>query len=185
MPTIEGLGQLATSLAKLKADYKTADANADGALSLAEFEAAARVNKGLNGDRGQTAAQTFKQLDVNGNGALTASELTQGINLSTQVQSVLLQGQELKNSFLQLLGAQTETPSLFGSTNNFGGLTTSLLGGGSASSSLTALYSGGNVGTATMAGLFGGGGTNALVQQYLQRYLPATPPGPSSTSQTA
>lgn len=184
MPTIEGLGQLTASLTKLKQNYKTADTNADGALSLAEFEAAARVNKGLNGDRGQTAAQTFKQLDVNGNGALTQAELTQGINLSSQVQSVLLQGQEMQNSFLQLLGAQTSAPSLFGSSNNFGGLTTSLLGGGSASSSLTALYSGGSLATTTLEGLFGGGGTNALVQQYLARYAPQAPT-PPATSQTA
>lgn len=183
MPTIEGLGSLAAGLTKLRTEFKTADTNADGALTLAEFEAAAKSNTGLNGDRGQNAAVTFKQLDVNGNGSLTQAELTQGINLSTQVQAVLIQGQELQNNYLSLLGAQTQ-PSLFGSSNNFGGLTTSLLGGGSASSSLTSLYSGGNLGTSLMEGLFGGGGTNALVQQYLARYDIHTYP-PSGNSQTA
>ncbi len=184
MPTIEGLGALATGLAKLRAEFKTADTNADGALTLAEFEAAAKSNTGLNGDRGQTAALTFKQLDVNGNGLLTPAELTQSINLSTQIQSVLIQGQELQSNYLALLGGQSQ-PSLFGSSSNFGGLTTSLLGGGSASSSLTTLYSGGNLGTSLMEGLFGGGGTNALVQQYLARYdIPSAPSTPT-TGKTA
>ncbi|RYG59630.1 MAG: EF-hand domain-containing protein [Alphaproteobacteria bacterium] len=170
MPTIDGLGALATGLTKLRTDFKTADTNTDGALTLAEFEAAAKSNTGLNGDRGQSASITFKQLDTNGNGLLTSAELTQGINLSTQVQAVLIQGQQLQSSYLGLLGGAPQQTSLFGSSNNFGGLTSSLLGGGSASSSLTTLYSGGNLGTSLMEGLFGGGGTNALVQQYLERY---------------
>ncbi len=168
MPTIAELATTANSLAQLQKSFKRADTNANGSLSKTEFAAAAQTIPGLTA-KGTTS---FQKLDTDGNNELTSQELTAGINLATQVQAVLLQGQEIASggAFNTLLGSAAATPALF--NTNAGSLTTSLLGGGSASSSLTSLLTGGNTNAVASAGLFGGlsESTQALIQNLLSRY---------------
>jgi hypothetical protein len=184
MPTISGLSTQVSALTALQQNFKKTDTDGNGSISATEFEAAAKATAGLKGADGLSSAALFKKLDTDNNGGITQTELTQGINLSTQVQSVLIQGQELQNNFLSLLGASSASgtsnltstllggsSSLFGSNTDYSDLTTSLLGG--TSTSLTTLISGANANTGTLAGLLGGNSTattNALLQQYLTRY---------------
>ena len=178
--TISGLSAYATSLGKLQAAFKTSDTNGNGTLSQSEFTAAAKSNTGLL--NGQNADTTFTKLDGNHDGQLTTAEITTSINLATDIQSVLLQGQQLQTSaYAALLGNTGGSGSTFdtllgtsggGSSNNFANLTSSLLGGGSASSSLTSIISGANANTSVSAGLFGGlsAANSALIQNLLSRY---------------
>lgn len=192
MTSITGFGNIAASLSKLKETLTDAqtDTNTPVTLTEAQFEAAAKTDPNLTG--GTTAAAAFQKLDANHDGQLGVDELTAGINLNTQVQSVLLQSQELTSgsAFLALLGgsSSSSSSSMFSSgADNFAGLTSSLLGGGSDSANLASLLSGGNANTSTLAGLFGGGDTSstdtytALLQQLIASY---TPPATDTGSTT-
>lgn len=200
---------LLQSLQNLQAKLKDADTDGNGSLSEAEFTAAAKVDPNLTGGT-QSALAEFKKLDTDGNGQVTSSELTSGINLATQVQSALLQGQELQSgsAFLALLGGgsgSSSSSSLFGSgTNDFSSLTSSLLGGGDSSSSLVSLLSGGNANSSalsqllgsgdstadTLASVLGGSGGDttstdtytALLQQLIDKYNTAAPAAPATTT---
>jgi hypothetical protein len=208
MTTIQGLSAYTTSLAKLQAALKTSDTDGNGALSQSEFEAAAKANTGVL--NGQSAQAAFAKLDGNHDGQVSTAEITSGINLATQVQSVLLQGQELQSSAYAsllgsaanstslvdtLLGSSTSSGSVFdtllgkstGSSNNYAGLTSSILGGGSATSSLTSILTGGNANTSVSAGLFGGisASTSALIQQLLANYSGTDAETASTLTQSA
>lgn len=167
-----------TGLAQVQKNFKKADLDGSGSISATEFEAAAKASAGLSGKDGLATSAIFQKLDTNSDKLITQAELTAGINLATQVQSVLLQGQELASgsAFAQLFGSTSNTPtSLFGGNNDYNSLTSSLLGGGSASTSLTSLLTGGNANSTASAGLFGGlsASTQALIQNLLARYTPA------------
>ncbi len=174
MTTIDGLYRTSLGLSQLKQGFAKADSNSDKTLSFAEFEAAAKLNPNLTAN--SSAQATFAKLDADGNKQLTANEVTQGLNLTSQVYSALLQGQEILsgNAFLTLLGSTSSSSSnsLFGSSNNFSGLTSSLLGGGSASTSLTSLVSGANANTTLLSALFDSSGSTASrLESLLGRYV--------------
>lgn len=172
MTTISGISTYTTSLAKLQAGFKASDTDKNGALSKSEFEAASKANSGVL--NGQSTVAAFQKLDGNRDGQISSAEITTGINLATQVQSVLLQGQEgIGSAYASLLNTGSNpTSSLFGSSNDYSSLTANIFGGGSASSSLTSILTGGNTNASVSSGLFGGlsASTNSLIQQLLSRY---------------
>ncbi|PZP40228.1 MAG: hypothetical protein DI585_01745 [Pseudomonas fluorescens] len=188
MASITAPTALISSLSQLKQGFATADTDKSGALSFTEFQKAAETNTGLTGTANQGAAAVFKKLDTSGDGQLSANELTQGINLNTQVQAVLLQGQELMSgsAFMQLLGGTgtNATSSLFGSTNDFSSLTSNLMGAGSSSSLSSLLGAGASDTTNAYAGLFGGNINTTLIQQVLAKYQPVAEE-PATTTQSA
>lgn len=174
MSTLNGLYSYATGLAELKQGFAKADTDGSKALSFTEFEAAAKTN--LNLTATQSAATAFASLDADGNDQLTANELSQGLTLTSQVYSALLQGQELMsgNAFLTLLGGTSSSSgsSLFGSSNDYSSLTSSLLGGGSRSTYLTSLTSGADTNTTLLAAMFdGSGSTAARLESLLAQYI--------------
>lgn len=174
MNTITGLYTTATGLAQLREGFAKADTDGSKALSFAEFEAAAKLNPNITAS--STVEATFAKLDADGNKQITANEITQGLNLTTQVYSALLQGQEIRsgNAFLTLLGSASNASSMFGtdSSSNYFNLTSSLMGGGSASTYLTTLASGGNSNTTLLAAMFdGSGGTASRLESLLSQYV--------------
>ncbi len=174
MNTINGLYTTATGLSQLRQGFAKADADGNKALSFAEFEAAAKANPNITASA--SAEATFAKLDADSNGQITANELTQGLNLTTQVYSALLQGQEMRsgNAFLTLLGSASNTSSMFGTdaSSNYFNLTSNLMGGGSASTYLTSLARGGTSNTTLLAAMFdGSGGTASRLESLLSRYV--------------
>lgn len=171
MPTLNALYRTSLGLSQLQQGFAKADTDGSKSLSFEEFEAATKLNPNLTANG--TAAATFASLDADGNKQLSANEVTQGLNLTSQVYSVLLQGQEVRagNAFLTLLGSTSQTASLFGRSNDFSSLTSSLLGGGSASTALTSLVSGANANTTLLASLFDTSGSTAT---RLQTWLSGT-----------
>lgn len=174
MNTITGLYSTATGLAQLRQGFAKADANTNKTLSFAEFEAAAKLNPNITASASTEA--TFAKLDTDGNKQLTANEVTQGLNLTTQVYSALLQGQEIRsgNAFLTLLGSTSNASSVFGTdaSSNYFNLTSSLMGGGSASTYLTSLTSGANPNTTLLAAMFDGSGSTASrLESLLSQYV--------------
>lgn len=177
MPTITEISAYTTGLAEIRKNFKTVDTDGSGGISATEFEAVAKASAGLSGKDGLATTQIFKKLDGDGDGAITQAELSQGINLAAQVQSVLIQGQELLagSPYMSLLGTGgVKTGSLYdslsGSLFNTGtDLTSSLLGGASASTSLTSLLTGASANTSVLASLTSNN-NNALLESLLARY---------------
>lgn len=169
-----------TALQNLQSTFSYADADGSKTLSQAEFTTAAKTNPGLAA--GTTAAQEFAKLDSNKDGQLSSSELTQGLNLASEVYNALLQGQELMNgsAFYSLLSGGSSSSSLYSSLlggnssssgNDFANLTSSLLGGGSTSTALITALTGGNANSTALAQLFGSSNAtastlNSILSQY-------------------
>lgn len=153
--------------------FTQSDTDKSGNLNLAEFKkmSSAMGAEGLAalGNKDQTAEQTFKALDTNGDGKLTQTEVESGARLSDQISSTLLKIQEIKNGGLLLSalnGDDTDLASLFSGSDN-------------PSTSLTALLSrstNGENSTSILQALLksasdGGSNTDSSLSSYIQQIL--------------
>lgn len=132
-----------SSLADLRQQLFTkSDTDKSGTLSLDEFKKLSEAMKSSGmtplGGKGQSQESAFAQLDKNGDGQLTATEMEAGAKLADQITAILLQIQEIKN----------------------GGMFSSMLDG-SGGSNLSSIFGGGDTGSNSLANLLGGSGSGS------------------------